>query len=216
MAKLSIALICIAVGAMPMGIAKAQVGQPKSEDTSSAPPRKESPRRSDLAGRVTIRLGSGMSAHTMENSSGPFFFADLAVGYGVFKGLSVELQYAFTFLRTSHDNLVIGVASQVHGIMPGVRYRFLGGTWVPHAGVHLGYARTRDNTEVGGVDQSANGDGFVFDLRAGLEIFLSSIFALDIFASYNFATNVWAATENGREKQNAHYFFVGAGVLFAI
>jgi len=170
----------------------------------------------DLAGRISLRLGSGLSAHTLDKSDGPFFFADFAVGYGVFEGLSAELQYTFTFLRTKNKGAITGVASQVHGIMPGVTYRFMRGTFVPHAGVHLGYARTRDATSVGGEDISMNGNGFVMDVRGGLEIFLARSFALDVFASYNLATEVPAVTDDGREKKTANYFFVGAGILFAI
>lgn len=170
----------------------------------------------DLSGRLTLRLGMGMSAHSLEYSDGPFFAADFAVGYGLVGGLAAEFQYAFTFLRTKADEYDFGVAGQVHGFMLGVRYRFTTGTLVPHAGVHVGVARTRDNLEIGGVDESLNATGFVADVRGGLEIFLSNHFALDVFGSYNLATSVPATTGSGRDTSTAHYLVVGAGIVFAI
>jgi hypothetical protein len=169
-----------------------------------------------LSGRLTLRLGMGMSAHSLEYSDGPFLAADFAVGYGLVGGLAAEFQYAFTVLRTQYDSYDFGVAGQVHGFMLGIRYRFTTGPLVPHAGVHVGVARTRDNLEIGGVDDSLNATGFVADARGGLEIFLSNHFAIDVFGSYNLATSVPATTGSGRDTSTAHYLVVGAGVLFAI
>jgi len=171
--------------------------------------------------RVALRLGAGLSAHTLDDANGPFFFADFGASYGVSTRTALEFEYTFTFLRMqdSRDEL-LEVASQVFAFMLGARHRFFEPGdepgFVPYGSAHLGFAFTRDDLQVGAEDLSETGFGFVFDLRPGVEWFVTPSVAIDLFASYNFVSNVPALIDRRREMASAHYFFVGAGIVLVL